>query len=322
MGAQWAQLLDVNASGTLELMCGSGSGFPSRVVDYSSGNGVGVPFAFTNRTRDAVSGDFNNDLRQDLVHVQGTFRPNQALKVSNTTVEVSMTITSGNTSRTVNMTTGGRLMTDLDMNNWNKIIRGLGGVNDIYIGSSGYHPAGLVLDLAPSGANLGIQAPGNRDGLFIGYVNGQWRAVFNNVSGFNSGYFVFESDQAFGAVTYAPLQTGDLPLHPILNINNPGGFVDMTASSGFDPELCITGAAADFDNDMDLDLFLGCRGGTENIGNVVYENLGNGTFQKVLNHGGEGLQGAALFDNAGVTESVITADYDVMDSSTYLHRTD
>ena len=311
VGTQWGQLLDVDAFGTLELMCGSGSGFPSRVVDFVSGNGVAVSFPNTNGTRDAVSGDFNNDLRQDLVHIQGAFRPNQAVQANSTTVEVSLLITGSNVSRTVEIETAGRLMTELDDGNWNYIIKGLGDLNDIYIGSSGYHPSSFSLDLAPNGANLGVQAPGNRAGFFVGYVNGRWEATIKNPSGFNTGYFVFESDQPITSFNYAPLQANDVPLSPILNINNASGFVDMTASSGFVPELCISGVAADFDNDMDVDLFLGCRGGAENIANVVYENLGNGTFQKVLNHGGEGLVGAAITDGAGVTESVIAADYDV-----------
>jgi hypothetical protein len=29
---------------------------------------------------------------------------------------------------------------------------------------------------------------------------------------------------------------------------------------------------------MDLDLFMACRGGAQNIANVAFENLGNGTF--------------------------------------------
>jgi hypothetical protein len=73
----------------------------------------------------------------------------------------------------------------------------------------------------------------------------------------------------------------------------------------------VTGFAADLDNDMDLDVFLGCRAGASNIEDVVFENLGNGTFRKVLAHGAEGLLGAAITDKAGSTESVVSADYDV-----------
>ena len=113
VGAQWGQLIDVNASGTLELMCANGAGFPARVVDYASGSGVSLPSTFVNRTRDAVSGDFNNDQRQDIVHVLGAFRPNEAIQVNATTVEALIVITSNNTSKTITIETAGAISVDL-----------------------------------------------------------------------------------------------------------------------------------------------------------------------------------------------------------------
>ncbi len=70
--------------------------------------------------------------------------------------------------------------------------------------------------------------------------------------------------------------------------------------------------AGDFDNDMDQDLILGCRGGSQNIANVVYENQGDGNFVRVESPVGvEGIVGGAVTDGAGTTESLAVADYDV-----------
>ena len=76
--------------------------------------------------------------------------------------------------------------------------------------------------------------------------------------------------------------------------------------------MCATVVAGDFDNDMDQDLILGCRGGSQNIANVVYENQGDGNFIRVENPVGvEGIVGGAVTDGAGTTESLVVADYDV-----------
>ena len=72
---------------------------------------------------------------------------------------------------------------------------------------------------------------------------------------------------------------------------------------------CVSGVAGDFDNDMDVDLFLVCRSGVNNLPDRLYENLGNGTFALVPNSGAEGVVGVgAAF---GVGESATLADYDV-----------
>jgi hypothetical protein len=63
---------------------------------------------------------------------------------------------------------------------------------------------------------------------------------------------------------------------------------------------------------MDLDLYAACRTGAANIPNVLYENLGNGTFRAVANAGGAaGPVGTAVAEGAGTADTVVTADYDL-----------
>ena len=61
--------------------------------------------------------------------------------------------------------------------------------------------------------------------------------------------------------------------------------------------------AGDFDNDMDIDLYVVNSLPTSNSPNTLYENTG-GDFQKINNAGGA----AGTFQ--GIGQNVVTADYD------------
>ena len=252
---EWAQLIDIDASGTLEMLCGSSS-FPTNVVNYVTGTGVKVPFPITSMTHDAISGDFNNDQRQDLIYIRGGSDLNGVSQPRPNIVETHMAI-SGNQSRIVIVQTLVSLSFVLSAQNWNYIIKG-GNTSRIFLGASGYHPSSLNLALDPTGANLGVHPPGNTPGLYIGYLNNAWNITMRNTGGFNNSYLVLTSSSTITGASITPLVMGDMPQTPKLTFNVPGGFVDVTAASGLTPERCITGFAADLDNDMDLDVFLGC----------------------------------------------------------------
>lgn len=67
---------------------------------------------------------------------------------------------------------------------------------------------------------------------------------------------------------------------------------------------CHSVAAGDFDNDMDMDLYLVCTGPVENLPNLLLENTGQGEFRIVPNSGG------AAGTSSGRGDSVVFADYD------------
>jgi hypothetical protein len=70
------------------------------------------------------------------------------------------------------------------------------------------------------------------------------------------------------------------------------------------PTACHSVAAGDFDNDMDVDLYLVCTGPVENIPNRLYENYGKGHFRLVPEAGG------AAGSKLGRGDVVAVADYD------------
>ena len=112
------------------------------------------------------------------------------------------------------------------------------------------------------------------------------------------------------------ITSNDTPTVPLLLENDgTGNFMDVTAEAGFSvAESCVSVVAADFDNDMDQDLYLVCRGGSQNVANVLYENKGDGSFVRLGDAGGaEGPVGVAVgkdFNGAGTGDSVTTADFD------------
>jgi hypothetical protein len=67
---------------------------------------------------------------------------------------------------------------------------------------------------------------------------------------------------------------------------------------------CHSVTAGDFDNDMDVDLYLACSGPVENLPNRLLENDGEGGFRLVLNAGG--ASGSPL----GQSDVVASVDYD------------
>ena len=74
----------------------------------------------------------------------------------------------------------------------------------------------------------------------------------------------------------------DGPHFPVLLSNQAAGIIDRTAASNLMTKInCVSGVAADFDNDMDVDLFLVCRNGVENIADILLMNDGQGVFTLV-----------------------------------------
>lgn len=90
--------------------------------------------------------------------------------------------------------------------------------------------------------------------------------------------------------------------HPnsLLRNNGRGEFVDVTFDAGL-AEVHYptqTGSWADFDNDGDLDLYIG----NENYPNQLFENQGNGKFVDIARRAG--------VDDRGYAKGVVWGDYD------------
>lgn len=94
-----------------------------------------------------------------------------------------------------------------------------------------------------------------------------------------------------------------------LYLNTAAGWVQATATAGINAIARSTrpgAVAADFDNDMDVDIYLdGGYSGGEDLANLMLWNRGDGTFEAADEAGG------APGRLAGQADTVTTADYDV-----------
>ena len=155
----------------------------------------------------------------------------------------------------------------------------------------------------------------------IGYNAGtqQWTLVIQtkltptSTNIFSEAYLQVDSTATISNVTSTGFWPSDKTGRPTLLMKHSGGYIDNTAAAGLDtPVQCVSATAGDFDNDMDVDLYLACRTGASNIPNILYENLGDGTFSAVPNAGGAaGPVGIAVASGAGTADSAVAGDYDV-----------
>ena len=316
-GSQIGFLANLWGDGALELVCNN-TNFPRRVHDYST-----IPFIDrasaiprVSSVVDAVVADFDGDLETDIFLVRGAKRLSGATQVAATAVEIHLvtsaakdTIEEGASFRssgdvTVTITTDDKIA-----------------ASKIFIGSSGVHPTAPLLDkfsirltlARNSSVNHGIAAhqPATNTGIYIGYDPPTERWTILNSPGGAAAHIhaSFQSTSAVSDVSVSNLGNEDLPLVPVLYVQNGGTFTNRTQAVGLgEAIMCIAAAAGDFDNDMDVDLYAVCRGAILNMENRLYENLGQGTFALVAN--AAGAAGPTGF-GVGLGENVVTADYDV-----------
>ena len=123
------------------------------------------------------------------------------------------------------------------------------------------------------------------------------------------GYFAVSTAAATSNLSMINAGGGDGPQKPEIVFNKASGFTKDN-NAGFINESCVSIASGDFDNDTDVDIYMVCRQGPENLANVLYENQGNGHFTRIAGAGGAaGAIGKGLASGVGVGESVTVADY-------------
>jgi len=318
----YGQLADLTFDGRPELILQSESqNFPHRIF------GIGtVPFTDltsllpgTPITNDSLFADFDGDLRQDALVVSGKVRLNGAEIVAPDRIEAQLIADNG-ADRVIGFQATGDITVVL---HWSAR-----SVSRTYIGANGLHPplppAGqpITFTLSPNDPNIvGIKPHTSSDptGVYVGYTPATQTWQLINASGtVGSGaegewsyvYAYVSSTGTVSNLTVSNLTAGDMPRVPVLLANPTGNlWVNRTSAAGLNiPVSCVSAAAADFDNDMDTDIYLLCRNAVSNAQDILYENTGGGVFAAVSGAGG--ATGPVGF-GVGTGDSVVTADFDV-----------
>jgi cytochrome oxidase Cu insertion factor (SCO1/SenC/PrrC family)/Cu/Ag efflux protein CusF/tetratricopeptide (TPR) repeat protein len=134
------------------------------------------------------------------------------------------------------------------------------------------------------------------DGRFIERT--KEAGLSNQLGGLNLLQADYNND---GCMDLLVLRGGwEFPLRPSLLKNNcDGTFTDVTRDAGLPPSVRTqTAAWADFDNDGNLDLFLGSEDGPSRL----FRNTGKGTFEDVTQK--------AKIDVTAFVKAIVAGDYD------------
>ena len=290
--------------------CMEPSGVPEKVFDTTN-----TPFVdVTNKVdnvgiySDATMADFNNDLKNDMVVIRGKNRPNGVKRISPSRIEAW--VTADGQERLIKFKSTGSIT--LNLHSRTVATKVSGKYPKIYLGSNGTNPTtgGKFpnITLSPTNsAHQGVRSNRNPGGAYIGYntATQEWNIYLTS----DLVYFVIKGS-GFNVPTLSGLGGSDGPISPTFLLNN-GNRLQSSGSRGIGGIVCNSVIAEDFDNDMDVDIYVGCSSSVENLANRFYWNNGNGTFSGGGGHGAAGTVGVGIANSSGTTETVAAADYNV-----------
>lgn len=169
----------------------------------------------------------------------------------------------------------------------------------------------------------GIASDRSQKGLYIGYdaTTSTWQVRLSSPERVNllplrlaveSTEFI--DPQSLNRVGFNAIDIEQNALSDILYLFDPATnqFVDSTAVAGLStPTLSQSVVSGDFDNDMDLDIYIANSYSSFNAPNILYDNQGDGTFVPVeLGGGAAGYGVGPVFLDFEIGQRLAVADYD------------
>lgn len=306
-GTNYAMLGDIGGGNELELLLDDNLEFPLKILQPGSFPMKDLltdlnPSPTTKMAQDAVIADLTGNLNNDIYIVTGP-RNSEVVLAQPDSIEGHFG-GKKNSERGVRFKTAGEVTFDfrwLKRSQWN--------LNDIQIGSNGQNPTHNTPTLSSEDAqNHGI-APheaGITKGIFVGYDTDTKEWVFLASTLSQIVDFVINTQETVTDMQPVGLDNGNVLTPDAYYVNSDTGFTNETDQRGIaEPSEGRSIVAGDFDNDMDLDLYIVSTGPVQNRLNILYENQGNGNFVMVPDAGGAG----GTIDGRG--DAVAVADYDM-----------
>ena len=299
----FAMLSDLTGNGRKEIIIGA----TSTAVRVYSNTGSALTEETVNlgldqykRAMDASLADLTGDLQAEL-HIARGMVSNSLVQDGDHTIEAHLSANKDQKGFSFNTT--GQLNIELYP------IFKVRSAN-IFIGNTGFHPYSVNFTLDPDDERVyGFPSytPGTDSGFFIGFdpQTNRWTIYFSTSKNIDARNLLITSNTIISNLTAINFDNNELPQPDLLFVNQGGILNEEAAFHGIDfPHSGISIATADFDNDMDLDIYLLTTGQVVNLPNILYENDGNGNFTIVANAGG--AEGSLL----GRGDSVSIVDYD------------
>ena len=273
----------------MEIICVERGIWPNLAYDYGT-----IPFVDVTATLPAlgnvnstITGDFDRDLRYDVLMIRGATRPTGAAFDSSNRVEGWIARDEGDPANYgFAFQTNGTITVTV----WNR---------ELSRNSPPY-----VFTVTPG--TSGCTNPTAQYRACLTYNAGQNRYEANLPTE-GQAYIIAQSTQTITNLTHIALNGRDNPVAPRLYSNTATGWTYTPAGLNV-PVNCGGGAAGDFDNDGDVDVYLTCGKGAENIPNRMFLNNGNGNFtqQAGATTGAEGPLGVGF--DVGVAEGAVFGD--------------
>jgi hypothetical protein len=311
--AQFAQLARLSGNNTLDLVI-HGKQYPMGIYSHASWGGGWQDLTNTLLTErvgdvnDAVIADFNNDLHPDLYLARGTRAGTDIFQLDDKHIKARL---SGRKDKKGFSFQASKEIT-VQMFAPNQFSL------DVFIGSEGKRLQNkfsskefsfVLSSQDPTATGIKTDNPDVDGGVYIGYdpAAQSWQVLISSRVRYQVNIAMESSEPITNLMTM-----GFEPVTPSVSsqllLYDQGRYKPQTSAGFGTPDFCgVSAVAGDFDNDMDLDIYLVCTRLTANLPNMLYENKGNGTFTAVPDAGGAAGTTGSL---AGVGDSVSTVDYD------------
>jgi hypothetical protein len=316
--APFCIITELNGDNHSELVCRvSGSNRASQVFDTATMPARELDLLPSTAFEDIAAGDFDNDGFIDLYLARKNppgpvafGQPTINKVIANTKIDQE------NIDKPVGFSfrSSGELVFRIASANPSNMLP----ADRIRIGSHGAHPSDLVFTLSKETQGVTGTAsyqPGKQAGVYIGFTPpDRWQVLVSEarvaLAGGKPKYQEIEFEVASSDAVADLKAIGDPVKHEEaparLFMNRGGKLVEESEKRGVNahPVSAVSVVAGDFDNDMNLDLFVVASDELGKQENLLLRNRGNGYFDVVSGAGG------AAGNRVGVGDSVTTVDFD------------